>query len=513
MRTSQTHPLRIDSLTVSNGDLGLTLCPGKKGDSVFGAPWGRDLDVDIMAIQDWGAEIVLTLVEPHEFDMLGVPGFAEKMRAAFDWHHLPIRDLHAPDADFEQAWADLAPRVGQCLFDGGRVLVHCRGGLGRAGTVAARILLDQGMAAKTAIGRIRRARKGAIETPVQEQYLANIAANDPGVMARRFEASLLAGAIGDALGAEIEFWSLNRIRQTFPDGLHDLPVHGGNVGTITDDTQMTLFTAEGLISAHIRSHFKGICHPPSVVHHALMRWYATQGGRPQMQISNEGLIVDPRLQHRRAPGNTCLSALGASRQFGDMARNDSKGCGTIMRVSPVAFSGADDVAVLAKETSALTHGHVTGQEAAAAWALILHDVLGGGDPETAARAIGGRFGRETDRAISHALNVPRDGRAETVETLGGGWIAEEALAISLYACLCAENLEHGLTIAVTHSGDSDSTGAIAGNLLGLMFPDQVFAHRWAGQVECRDLIARIAHDLTSCCFGQYDELTDRYPGW
>ncbi|GIX14658.1 MAG: putative ADP-ribosylglycohydrolase [Paracoccaceae bacterium] len=415
---------------------------------------------------------------------------------------------------FARAWVETGPRVHDCLARGGRVLVHCRGGLGRAGTVAAQILMEQGMAARQAIARIRQARKGAIETPAQEKYLADMAARDHGLVARRIEASLLAGAMGDALGAEIEFWKLAEIRRAYPTGFDGLPPHAGMTGAITDDTQMTLFTAEGLINAHVRYYFKGICHPPSVVHHALLRWYVTQGGKPRREVDDRGLVADPRLHHQRAPGNTCLSALGAAEHFGDMARNDSKGCGTIMRVAPVAFSGVNDVAALAMETSALTHGHVTGQEAAAAWALILRDVFEGkGSPEQAARALLGHFGAETDAALRAALAAPRDGRAETVEGLGGGWVAEEALAIALYACLCAADLEHGLSIAVTHSGDSDSTGAIAGNLLGLMFPDQVFAHRWADEVECRDLIGRLAGDLSACLAGEIEGLEERYPGW
>ncbi|GIX14659.1 MAG: hypothetical protein KatS3mg118_2618 [Paracoccaceae bacterium] len=100
MRTSKTDPLRVDDLDVGNGRLGLTLCPGKKGDSNFGAAWARDLGADIRAIRAWGADMVLTLLEPQEFDMLGVPDLAERMRAAFDWHHLPIPDLQAPGAEF-----------------------------------------------------------------------------------------------------------------------------------------------------------------------------------------------------------------------------------------------------------------------------------------------------------------------------------------------------------------------------------------------------------------------------
>jgi ADP-ribosylglycohydrolase len=112
-----------------------------------------------------------------------------------------------------------------------------------------------------------------------------------------------------------------------------------------------------------------------------------------------------------------------------------------------------------------------------------------------------------------ALSARRDGAPETVESLGGGWIAEEALSIAIYACLCARGFEHGLTMAVTHSGDSDSTGAIAGNALGLMFPDQVRSHRWARHVECADLIAQISNDLALSLSGQAEELGDVYLGF
>jgi ADP-ribosyl-[dinitrogen reductase] hydrolase len=121
-------------------------------------------------------------------------------------------------------------------------------------------------------------------------------------------------------------------------------------------------------------------------------------------------------------------------------------------------------------------------------AELLRAVAEGAELEATARQIVDEYralsdGKETADAISSALDAPRDGRAETVETLGGGWIAEEALSIALYACLAGESFEDALRMAVTHSGDSDSTGAIAGNMLGLMAPDQVLGHRWTAQVE------------------------------
>lgn len=334
-------------------------------------------------------------------------------------------------------------------------------------------------------------------------------------------ASLLAGAMGDSLGAEVEFASLDEIRRAYPHGIIDLPPHDGIVGAITDDTQMTLFTAEGLIRAAVRAKARGICHVPSVVHHALLRWYRTQGSTPAMKIDDRGLVADPRLRVQRAPGNTCLSSLGQARRFGDIVPNDSKGCGTIMRVAPVAFTFPNDrgtVFDVAMETSALTHGHPTGQIAAAAWALMLHDVENGAALEDSARAVARQCrelqdGGETAAAIDEALGAPRDGRAETVERIGAGWVAEEALAIALHCSLGASDLETGLRMAVTHGGDSDSTGAIAGNMLGLLYPQQVFSHRWTGQVECADLIARLAADLSQIRDPGIKDLDSRYPGW
>ncbi len=97
LRTSTSHPLRIDSLPIGNGHLGLTLCPGKKGDSVFGAGWDRDLDVDLDVIKAWGAKAILTLIEDAEFDLLSVTGLGDAARArGMDWHHVPIPDLGVP---------------------------------------------------------------------------------------------------------------------------------------------------------------------------------------------------------------------------------------------------------------------------------------------------------------------------------------------------------------------------------------------------------------------------------
>lgn len=235
---------------------------------------------------------------------------------------------------------------------------------------------------------MRAAHPNAVETRAQERFLAARGAWTQAPRARAIHAALLGGAMGDSLGAEIEFLPLETIRRRFPDGPADLPPHQGLRGAITDDTQMTLFTAEGLIRAAERG-----SDPAIEVHRALWRWHGTQrrGGTMPAdlpEIEEAGLAADPRLNVARAPGTTCLSALSRSVPPGIAEYNDSKGYGTIMRVAPVAFAvPREQVRGLALATSALTHGHPTGQWAAAAWAEILTDVRAGAGPEEAARAV------------------------------------------------------------------------------------------------------------------------------
>lgn len=178
IRTSLSHPLRIDVVAASpsEGEIGLTFCPGKKGPSGSSYDWDRDLDLDIDAVQAWKPKAVVTLIEDFEFEMLGVPNLGASLQGrGIEWHHLPIVDVEPPDSRFETQWATVGPRLLQLLRSGGRVLVHCRGGLGRAGTVSARLLVEIGAPPAEAIRRVRRARPGAIETHDQERYVLGLA--------------------------------------------------------------------------------------------------------------------------------------------------------------------------------------------------------------------------------------------------------------------------------------------------------------------------------------------------
>ena len=173
-RTSASYPLLIAEVLAGTGGgvVGITVCPGKQGSSLWGLHWKRDLAADIDAIARWGASAVVTLIEDHEFEMLGVAGLGAAVQArGMAWHHLPIVDVRPPGEPFERQWQTVGPTLRSALRAGGKVVVHCRGGLGRAGTVAARLLVEMGMEPSEAIGQVRIARPGAIQTRAQQEYV------------------------------------------------------------------------------------------------------------------------------------------------------------------------------------------------------------------------------------------------------------------------------------------------------------------------------------------------------
>ncbi|MCJ7797659.1 MAG: ADP-ribosylglycohydrolase family protein, partial [Thermoleophilia bacterium] len=344
--TPSADSLRIGEASVpgTGGAVGMTLCPGKKGPSTrSGRVWDRDLDADLERIRRWGAEAVVTLIEQHELDMLKVGHMGEAVPATgLRWFHLPIVDTHAPDGPFEVRWNESGPQLRAILAAGGRVLLHCRGGLGRTGVVAARLLMEFGVPVEDAMRTVREARRHTIETAVQERYLRGLARSPGGVAAApapflaepwppapsrvdpaHFGGCLLGGAVGDALGAPVEFMSFDQIVARFgPAGIDDYAPAYGRLGAVTDDTQMMLFTAEGLLEvAPAAGRPDAAGHPDvtSAVHRAYLRWLITQDG-PTLPLSGEdgidalaGLLGVPELHSRRAPGNTCLSALRSAR--------------------------------------------------------------------------------------------------------------------------------------------------------------------------------------------------------
>jgi ADP-ribosylglycohydrolase len=323
---------------------------------------------------------------------------------------------------------------------------------------------------------------------------------------------LLGGAIGDALGAPVEFLSCSEIERRFgPRGIRTFAPAYGGLGRITDDTQMTLFTAEGLIRAQHRLADRGLVNVDAVLHRAYLRWFYTQVGDtrgvlwdPEIGEDTSGWLLQQDFLHsQRAPGTTCLGALRTGMTgTPDRPLNDSKGCGGVMRVPAVGFVTADSFD-LGCRAAAITHGHPTGWIAAGAFAKIISDVIGGNSVRDAVEAAADQC-KQVDRAgevvaaLQGALVLVDEGREPTperVEALGGGWVAEEALAISVYSVLSTADPSDALALAVNHSGDSDSTGSITGNLLGAELGVGWLDADLLGQLEGRAVIEQVANDL------------------
>ncbi|MBE0650759.1 MAG: ADP-ribosylglycohydrolase family protein [Bacteroidales bacterium] len=359
-----------------------------------------------------------------------------------------------------------------------------------------------------------------------------------------FTGCMLGGAVGDALGAPVEFLTLQQIQSRYgQNGITDYVEFENQIGEFTDDTQMSLFTAEALLRAHHRATLKGVGGALNkIAHQSYLRWLHTQniGVNPENSKNNivdvkKGWLINQHgLFKRRAPGNTCIAAL-ASGSAGTLTNpiNNSKGCGTIMRMAPVGlmiYGNPENAFQTACELSAITHGHPTGYLSAGFFAALISDLAVGIELKKAIdKAIKMLTQREnhneTLKAVQAALFMYESSKSdpghptpEALEKLGQGWIAEEALAISLYASLIYENdFEKGVLFSINHSGDSDSTGSITGNILGLIHGIDKIPPKWIHNLKDSALVEQVGKDLHLRIKGNSsepnDEWWEKYPGF
>ena len=502
----------------------------------------------------------------------------QQVAGGFPWQPVvwrrPIPDAGTPGTvdELTRLVAEIGELLEAAPTPGSRwIAIHCWGGVGRTALVAASLLVRYGWPVEEALAAVndrwrstpkaamkRHAERTAPETDSQRAMVREFAGlprtvpRSPtitGLSAHVTRGCLLGGAIGDALGAPVEFLTWSAIQARYgPSGIADFGVEYGVRGAITDDTQMTLFTAEGLLRAQTRGVERGLCHPPSIVRMAYLRWMKTQGERVEVsEALDDGgagdiLLGEKALHARRAPGNTCLGALrrGAPTWPDSLrARNTSKGCGTVMRVAPVGlFHEADEAFTLGLEVSWLTHGHPVGTIAGGAFAMLISYVSRGmalGDAaervaafvetttydflEAEHRAAHASAGREVARAMRAGVAVGHEAGRELsaahVEHLcGPHWgVAEDELAIAL-ACAVASEGDFAVAVrmAANHSNDSDSTASMTGQLVGAMRGVGAVPQRWRDAVELRGLVTAVADDLAlGWSAGAWWER--RWPGW
>lgn len=347
------------------------------------------------------------------------------------------------------------------------------------------------------------------------------------VMRSRFRGCLLGGAVGDALGAPVEFLSTAEIKTRFGEpGIVAFSEAYGVLGAITDDTQMTLFTAEGLIRAKQRDCQRGVWDPAGAVWRAYLRWLLTQEGDagrvpwdPDSEQQADGwLIGNDFLFANRDPGPTSMSTLASGRRGTPLEPiNQGDTCGAVMRAAPVGLV-AEDPFTLGAEIGAITHGHPSAFLAAGAFAHMIHAVVSGAPLDVAVNTAIQRLKREPGGAelasgleLAVSLSRTEAPGPETIARLGAGWLASEALTIATYAALATADFQSGIVLAVNHDGDSDSTGSICGNLLGATAGLSAIPASYLAQLEGRDVIQRIADDLLETYF--LDELPtlEHYP--
>lgn len=337
---------------------------------------------------------------------------------------------------------------------------------------------------------------------------------------KRIKGSLLGGAIGDALGYQIEF----------KRGIKEKEISRFNgKGIISDDTQMTLFTANALIWRETRRSMRGIAMlPVDAIYLGYKDWLDTQNNT-KGENSISWIKEIQELNIPRAPGNTCISALSSGKK-GTIEEpiNNSKGCGTVMRVAPIGLYMSNEIIAgkIAAEASAITHGHPLGIIPSYVLASMLNlivykelDILSAlkssidnllNNYNIFNKSDIDYFIELMDKAIKLSSSNLSD--QEAIYELGEGWVAEEALAIAIYSCLkYRNNFEDAVVCAINHDGDSDSTGAIAGNIIGAFLGEESIPDYYLNGLELKDLIIEIADDLaTPIPISEYSDNKDEY---
>lgn len=480
----------------------------------------------------------------------------------------PIRDVDVPES--VEVVHQLIDKIEYMSQQGGYTYIHCWGGVGRTGTIVAcykaRQMKEPTLGeALTAMqsnfsNMPKASHRKSPDTQAQidfvHRFVNSYKQREEMLKMRtkdRIRGSLMAGAAGDALGYTVEFMSHKSILAEYGSkGITKFDLTTDGKALISDDTQMTLFTANGMLMGVTRGYMRGIGgQPEKYVDGAYLDWYYTQTGKKKELLIDDfhytWLRDLPELAHRRAPGNTCLSAC-ESLFRGEKVKNNSKGCGGIMRVAPMAllmagywsrgktFYNVNQMNEAGAEIAAVTHKHPLASLPSAMLTHLIYRVIRMEEAKIKANiadialetidALDNIYKGEyeeykrhlaslTRMAVTLAANDKSD--AENIRLLGEGWTGEEAWAIALYCAVRhIDSIEEAIIAAVNHDGDSDSTGAICGNIMGAIHGYEAIRRmrlfcpqgkELEQTLELSNIILTIADDLyTSCVICEYDPI-------
>ncbi len=322
-----------------------------------------------------------------------------------------------------------------------------------------------------------------------------------------YEGCILGGAIGDAYGAPVEFMKLNKIKKIYgEDGLQTLISDENNQSKFTDDTQLTIFTADGLLKSGARDF--GINKEPdyNIIYNSYRNWHSICS---QKTKAGKGWISDiNELLGTGGSGKTCMQTLSEN-TFGTLQTplNYSKGCGGVMRVAPVGlmyYKNPKNAFNVAIKCAALTHGHPDAYLSAGVYASIISNIVCGKTLEesidSSVKILKTYKGHENvlekinlAKALAKKEDVPPD---QAIKTIGKGWVGDEAIAIAIYCALkTPDDWEKAVINSINHDGDSDSVGSITGGLMGALLGANSIPDELKEKIFLKNELKEISNDL------------------
>lgn len=327
--------------------------------------------------------------------------------------------------------------------------------------------------------------------------------------------SIIGGAIGDALGYQIEFERDIKEKEC---------IRYYGKGIISDDTQMSLFSANALIWRDTNLRLNGISTSyEDAIYMGYLDWLNTQYYSKKNKNRISWLNDIRELNVQRDPGNTCLGSLLSGKKGSiEEPINNSRGCGGLMRVGPIGLymGSPTEAGELAAKASAITHGHPLGIIPSYIFASMINILLNENtDIKGAYKKVTKQFRKHYDifdkdntdkffNLVNKAIELSKkdlpDNKA--IAQIGEGWVADEAFAIAIYSCFKYENsFEDAVICAINHDGDSDSTGSITGNLMGVYLGYDKINKYYVDNLELTDIMFEIANDIHDISYSKFDE--------
>ncbi len=484
MRTSLTHPLLIAEVRPAPGfgRIGMTFCPGKVQKHAATGQWSRDLDIDLDAIADWNAAAVVSVIEEHELHALKVSDLgARTLLRSMAWYHLPVPDQSIPDDDIETAWAVTGEALRARLREGFDIVVHCKGGLGRTGTIAARLMIELGCEPKAAVAAVRQARPGAIENANQLRHVMNakplaepIPDTSPSMIRDRAIGAMLGLAVGDAIGTTLEF----KARDSYQP-LTDM-VGGGpfklKPGQWTDDTAMALALMDSLIAKD------GL--DETDLMERFVRWHEKGEYSSTGRCFDIGITTRQALARWTKTGNPIAGATAP----------DTAGNGSLMRLAPVAiryWQDREKLRDVAARQSRTTHGAPEVVDGCIAYAEVLADAIEGRPRSEVLRDRPGPY------AGAIASIMAGSWRGKHRKDINASGYVAHSLEAALWCVGRTGSFEEAVLLAANLGQDADTTAAIAGQLAGALYGLTGIPERWLDKLAWMERIADRAGVLFS----------------